>query len=408
MVAYILKNFDMLDARAKALRTGFQVLVEDKQIRRVSDGEISAPGAVEIDLGGRVLMPGLIDCHVHVNRWILPQHPVVLPSLMTATAGNTLKGMLMRGFTTVRDAGGADAGHRQAVELGLFVGPRLFVSGRAISQTGGHGDPRSTAQLAPLCQCVHLEGGLARIADGISEVRKAVRDEIRLGADQIKVMAGGGVASPADPIDQLQYSMEELVAVCDEARRSHKDVMAHVFTDEGIRRCIEAGVRFIEHGFFLSESTARVMVEKDIFLSPNLLTPRIILEQGRELNYPEVSLGKAKEVVEEVVKALDVAQRAGVKVCFSSDLSKVPERASEEFLVRNEIQDPRDIIYSATVIGADALRMVGKIGEIVEGAFADLLAIDGNPFEDISLLTEQGRWMPLIMKEGTIYKNTLQ
>jgi imidazolonepropionase-like amidohydrolase len=314
--------------------------------------------------------------------------------------------MLLRGFTTVRDAGGSDAGHKQAVELGLFTGPRLFVSGRAISQTGGHGDPRSPADLIAPCDCVHLEAGLGRIADGVPEVRKAVRDEIRLGADQIKVMAGGGIASQADFIDQLQYSMEELEAIVDEARRSRTYVMAHVFVDEGIRRCIDAGIRTIEHGYFLEEETARLMVKTDTFLSINLLTVQVIAN-GKPLGYTDQSVAKAKEVLSRGSRAYEIALHSGVKTAFATDLSRAPERMSEEFLIRAEFSKTSDILRSATTIGAEVVRMKGKIGVIAAGAFADLLVIDGDPLQDIKLLTGEGAHMPIIMKEGVLYKNTL-
>src|SRR5690606_13996363 len=222
------------------------------------------PGDEVIDLGGRVLMPGLIDCHVHLNRASFQPSAFMLPSLLAAHAGVTLHGMLDRGFTTVRDAGGADAGHRQAIELGLFKGPRLFVSGRAISQTGGYGDIRFPADLAPLCQCASLMPACGRVADrlpevrraaGVPSVRRAVRADMRLGAGQIKLRAGGGVGTPTDAIDHLQCSAEEMEAVVDEATRAHKYVMAHVYTPEGIRRCVEAGVRTIEHGPFSAPVT---------------------------------------------------------------------------------------------------------------------------------------------------------
>lgn len=403
----LLKNFALLDTDAGLMRSGFQALIRGERISALEMGSINAPGVEERDLGGRTLMPGLIDCHVHLLRTLLPAAPVMLPSLLTALASETLRGMLMRGFTTVRDAGGADLGHKQAVELGLFEGPRLFVSGRAISQTGGHGDPRSPADQRDPCSCVHLVAGIGRVADGVPEVRRAVRDEIRLGADQIKIMAGGGVSSQSDPLDQLQYSMEELEAVVDEATRSRTYAMAHVYTADGIRRCVEAGVRTIEHGNFLDEPTARLMAERNVYLSPNLLIYRILDERAAQLGYPAGTAEKAREVLQVGTRGLEIAHRAGVRTGFGTDLSRISELQSDEFLIRAEVLPAAEIIRSATVIGAEIVRMPGQIGVLREGAFADLLVVEGDPFEDLSLLTGQGAHMPLIMKGGRIVKDCL-
>lgn len=407
MQPLILANCTVLDTVAGALRSGYDLLIEGGVIRKLEHGRIQAQDARWVDLRGRTLMPGLIDCHVHIIRTLLPPAPVMLPSLLTAHAADTLRGMLLRGFTTVRDAGGADLGHKQAVEMGLFTGPRLFVSGRAISQTGGHGDYRSPADLNDPCACVGLSPGVGRIADGVPEVRRAVRDEIRLGADQIKVMGGGGVSSQSDPIDMIQYSMEELEAVVDEATRAHKYVLAHVYTSPAIRRCVEAGVRTIEHGNFLDEETARLMVERGAYLSANLYCYRMLVERAVQLGYPASTVVKAQEVLEVGTRGLEIAARAGVKISFGTDMSRTPELQCEEFILRAEVQKPADIIRSATVIGAEVVRMAGKLGVVAEGAFADLLAIDGDPLEDISLLAEQGRHMPLIVKQGQIVKDAL-
>ena len=220
MADLLFKNLALLDVAAGRLRSGYQVLVRDNLIARVERGTIRTK-AKTVDLGGRTLMPGLIDCHNHVTTQILSGPPTVLPSLATATALVTLGRMVQRGFTTLRDCRGADLGHKQAIEQGLFVGPRLFVSGRSISQSGGGGEIRVKSDLRPLCACTYLESEAGRIADGVDAVRRAVRDEIRLGADQIKIMASGGIASASDAIGDLQYSMEELRVAVDEATRSN-------------------------------------------------------------------------------------------------------------------------------------------------------------------------------------------
>jgi imidazolonepropionase-like amidohydrolase len=407
MADFIFTNLTILDAVAGKCLGGQEVRIADDRIAEIAPRVGRAPQAQVVDLGGRTLMAGLIDCHVHIHRTPLPLFPTMLPSLITAHAGATLRGMLMRGFTTVRDAGGADAGHRQAVELGLFEGPRLFVSGRALTQTGGHGDPRSPADVTPPCACTHLVAGLGRIADGVPEVRRAVRDEIRLGADQIKLMAGGGVGTVADPIGRLQYSTEELEAVVDEAHRSQTYVMAHVYTAEGIRRCVEAGVRTIEHGHFLDEATADLMAQRGAFLSTNLIIYDIIANEGLQLGWLPANVAKAREVLDVGVRALEIAQRAGVKIAFGTDLSRTPERQGDELVFRSQFMSAAQVIHDATVVGAEIVRMDHELGQVRTGMIADLLVVDGDPLADIKLLAGNGRHLPLIMKEGRVVKNEL-
>ncbi|MSO54498.1 MAG: amidohydrolase family protein [Rhodospirillales bacterium] len=402
MADILFTNLALLDPVAGKLRSGFQVLVSGSTIARVEKGRIAAKGARLIDCGGRTLMPGLIDCHNHIScpPSGLVGPPKILPSLLTAIASEHLRNMLMRGFTTVRDACGADLGHKQAVERGYFPGPRLFVAGRALSQTGGHGDARDRSELTNGCACGPLLNVMGRIADGVTEVRRAVREEIRLGADQIKVMAGGGVGSAADPVDQLQYSMEELEAIVDEATRSQTYVMAHAYSDAAIRRCVQAGVRTIDHGNFLGPETARMMAKAGTYLVPSLIVYRAIAEYGRtDVGYgrdgqgwPEDLLKKAAYVLSVGTRSLEVAKAAGVKMAYGTDLGPVhPELQADEFLVRAEVLTPAEIIRSATVIGAEVVRLPGKLGVIAPGALADLLVIDGNPFDDLKLFLGQGQ-----------------
>ena len=403
----LFKNLDLLDPREDDLKPNRQVLVQGNVIAEVSEGAIDAGDAEVHDLGGRTLMPGLIDCHVHIHRTILPVAPTMLPSLITAYALDTLQGMIMRGFTTVRDGGGADAGHRKAIEMGLFVGPRLFVCGRAISQTGGHGDPRSPAELCEPSACKHLVAGIGRLADGVPEVRRAVRDEIRLGADHIKIMASGGFGSIADPIEQMQYATDELEAAVDEARRSHTYVMAHVYPAEGIRRCLEAGVRTIEHGNLIDEATAAFMAQTGAYLVPTMVCYHNAVERGHQQGLAEENITKAAEILSAGTRSLELARAAGIKMAYGTDLTRAPQYQSDEFLIRAEVLGPAEIIRSATLVGAEVVRMEGRLGVIAPGAYADLLVVDGNPLEDIQLLAGQGEHLSAIIKDGNFVKNEL-
>ena len=407
MTDIVFKNFKLLDPEVGTLESGQQVRVSGNTIAEVSPSVDHSPDAEIIDLGDRTLMPGLIDCHNHISREILAGPPSMLPSLSAARTSSVLHDMLMRGFTTLRDAAGADLGHKEAVEKGYFLGPRLFVAGKSISQTGGHGDHRVRADQSEPCACVHLGPGIGRVADGISEVRKAVRDEIRLGADQIKMMASGGIASASDPIDQLQYSTEEMEAIVDEAARSNTYVMAHAYPDAAIRRCVEAGVRTIEHGNMLGPETAKLMAEKGAYLVPTLVAFRCIQRYGPETGYNDEQMEKNEKVLAAGTQALLVAKEAGVKVAFGTDIAFWHEHQCEEFLIRGEVLEPIDIIRSATVIGAEVVRMVGRLGVVKPDAFADLIVVDGNPLDDLGLFQDQGAHIPVIMANGKLVKNAL-
>ena len=412
MTDTLLINGTLFDPRAGTMTTGVAVRVAEGVITDVSDQSVAPNGADIVDMAGRTILPGLIDCHVHVNAVRVSSGLAasrVLPlSFIAAAASNIMRGMLLRGFTSVRDAGGADRGLREAVEQDLFTGPRLFISGRAISQTGGHGDFRDRIDTGEPCGCALMTGGIGRVADGVPAVQYAVRDEIRLGADQIKVMASGGVASAADPVHFLQYSRAELEAVVDEAGRADTYVMAHAYTPPAVSRAVDAGVRTIEHGNLIDEPTARKMAEHGVFLVPTLVTFKALAENGAALGFPPDMLAKLQRIVAVGATSLRLAQAAGVKMAYGTDLlGELHKYQSEEFLIRAAALPTLDVLRSATNIAAELLRMEDKLGVIAPGAFADLIAVDGNPLDDLGLLQEQGKHLPLIMKAGRLVKNTI-
>jgi imidazolonepropionase-like amidohydrolase len=407
MPAIIFTNCAVLDGTRNERREDHHVLIEGDRIREVSDQPLAGVAATTIDLKGRTLMPGLIDAHVHILAVDaalarLSDRPV---TLLTLQAAKVLEGMLQRGFTTVRDAAGADGGLAEAVEEGLVRGPRIFPSGMALSQTGGHGDTRPRTQSVVTCAC--CEGGinLSRIADGVAECRRAARDELRKGATQIKILASGGVASPYDPIWNLQYSEAEVRAIVEEARAWRTYVMAHAYSPEAIRRSVNFGVRSIEHGNLIDRATAEHVANADAFVVPTLVTYDALHRHGRELGFPEVSMAKLGEVREAGLQSLQILQKAGVKIGFGTDLLGPMHRyQSREFVIRAGAMSPFDIIRSATAVNADLLNRAGELGVVAPGARADLIVVDGNPLADISLLDGQGERLTHIMKDGVFYK----
>ena len=407
MAATIFANAAVLDGTRKERREGYHVLVEDDRIKEVADRPITCAGAEIIDVAGRTLMPGLIDAHVHVIAVDaalarLAEQPLTLTSLQAA---RVMEGMLARGFTSIRDAGGADGGLAEAVALGLVRGPRLFPSGQALSQTGGHGDLRPRTRSVVSCACCEYGAGLARIADGVDECRRAARDELRKGATQIKIMASGGVASPYDPIWNLQYSNEEMRAIVEEARAWRTYVLAHAYTPEAIRRAIDNGVHSIEHANLIDAATAAHVAAAGAFVVPTLVTYDSLYRFGRELGIPEVSLAKLGEVREAGLHSLEILQQASVKIGYGTDLLGAMHRhQSHEFVIRAEAMSPFDIIRSATIVNAELLNRSGELGIVAPGALADLIAVDGDPLADISLLDGQGEHLSVIMKDGVLHK----
>ncbi len=386
------------------------VLVEGGRIRDVSDKPLTAKGARILELNGRAIMPGLIDLHIHpfltkMKLSALEDTPI---TLVTAQATGILKKALDRGFTTIRDAAGGDWGLKQAVEEGLLEGPRIFISGRALSQTGGHGDFRRRTDDSMMCSCGSALNLTSRVADGVDQVRHAVRDEMRKGADQIKVMVSGGVSSPYDPLEGCQYSMEELEAIVDEATRWGTYVLAHAYSAEAITRALRAGVRSIEHGNLIDEDAAKLVVEKNAYVVPTLVAYEALEMYAEREGYSAAMLDKLDKVKQAGLRSLEICRAAGVKMGFGTDLiGDTHDLQSREFLIRAEALPAHEIIASATSVGAEILRQEGQLGVIAPGAVADILIVDGNPLEDLNLLQDQGAHLSVIMKAGAFHKNRL-
>jgi imidazolonepropionase-like amidohydrolase len=314
-----------------------------------------------------------------------------------------LKNMLMRGFTTVRDAGGADFGLARAIDEGYATGPRLLFCGKALSQTGGHGDMRSPGENFESCLCC---AGLGRVCDGVSEVRKACRDEIRKGATHIKIMASGGVASPTDRISSSQFSLDEISAAVEEANNANIYVLAHAYLPKSISRALECGVRSIEHGNMIDSQSSAIMIEKNAFLVPTMSTHEILPIEGLKAGMPAEMLEKVAAVTEAGKINFPNAWKQGVRMVFGTDLlGTMHEHQLLEFALRGEFQKPIDVIRSATNVAADLFQMSDNIGQIKPGAFADIISVKGNPLEDLGILQKPTKFLKLIIKGGKIYKN---
>ena len=411
MTLTLFRGGRLFDGTSAETRDGLEVLVEGARIKEVSDRPVQASDARVVELGGRCLMPGLIDAHFHA----LAADPnlagvdAMPKSLLYQHARGLLEAALLRGFTTVRDAGGADYGLAMAVESGLIAGPRVFYSGKALSQTGGHGDFRPL-EGAGLSGCLCCQGSLSmtRVADGVAAVREAARDELRRGATQIKIMASGGVASPSDPIWNLQYSEEEMRAIVWEARSWRTYVMAHAYTAEAIQRCVEYGVRSIEHGNLIDAPTARACAENGVYVVPTLTTYDALHRVGRDLGFPGVSLEKLDSVRGAGLEALEILRDAGVKMGFGTDLLGEMHRFElDEFRIRAQVLPAHEILQSATSINAELLNREGELGVVAAGALADLIVVDGDPVADLSVLSGEGETVRLVMKGGAVFKDTL-
>ena len=407
----VFTNAFLIDCTGAEPREGAAVVVEDDRIKDVLPGGRvgSLPGPVTtLDLAGATLMPGLTDAHVHicaVTENVLEQYRNYPPSYVAARAMRRAEECLMQGFTTVRDAGGADYGFRLALEEGHFPGPRLLVSGNYISQTGGHGDKRRRAEWGdPIRCCVGMIGS---IADGEAEVRKAVREQIRRDVDQIKIMASGGAMSPADELDTTQFTVAEMCAAVEEARAAGRYVLSHAYSDAAVRNAIEAGVRSIEHGNLIRETAAQAIKNAGAFLVPTMVTYEAIYREGKRYGIGEHQIQKINLAREQSVQGLTYAYRAGCQIGSGSDLlGDMMSQRAVELELKAQVMTPMEVLLSATKVNAELFRMQDRIGTVEPGKLADLIVVAGNPLKNLRVFQAPDH-IKVIMKGGRLYKRTL-
>lgn len=392
-----LTNARIWDGIADEYSDANDLLVENGVIRAVGE---RADAERTLDLGGRTLLPGFIDAHFHAyaSHVNIPYAETLPMSYLAHHAGVMLGSALRRGFTTVRDAAGADWGLWRALEDGLLTGPRLFYSGRGISQTGGHGDSRAPHVAGEPCGCRYV-ANLSEVADGPDEVRRVVRENLRRGAHQIKLFVGGGLISPTDPIWMRQFSAEEIRAAVEEAATRRTYVMGHAYVPDAIVHAVTNGVRSIEHGNLLDEESATVMARHGAFLVPTLVIYHALVREGSTLGLPAVSAAKLREVADRGAAAVRIARAAGVQIGFGTDLlGPLHVHQAHEFRLRAEVDRPVDVLRSATSVNARLLNQEGTLGTIAPGACADLVAFDGDPLADLACVWE--RPPAFVMKGG--------
>ena len=405
----ILKNALLFDGVHETLLENASIAVEEGKIREVRAGALKSGKARALDLGGRFLMPGLIDLHFHA--YSVSFDAVTLQSmpkpLLVSHAHRLLEGTLQRGFTTVRDPGGGEVGLALAIEQGLINGPRFFFGGKALSQTGGHGDARHPHQ-EQLCRC-GFSDAISQVVDGEDEVRKTCREELRKGADHIKLFISGGVTSSSDPIWMPQFSDAEVRAAVEETASRRKYVAAHCLTDEGARRCVQHGIRSIEHGFNISRETAKLIAKSgNTYVVPTLAVLYQLHEHIHELGLSAESIAKVGGALEAAHEGIRNCDKAGVKLGLGTDLfgPEYHPMQSREFEFRCELQRPIEVLRSATSINAEIIQRKGELGVIAAGANADLIVLDENPLKNVRVFAKADS-MPLIMKGGRFVRQNL-
>ena len=418
----LFQNVRIFDGKSSSLSAPSNVLVRGNKIERISAAPVPTDGradTVVIDGGGRTLMPGLIDMHWH-TMMVRPTPAALLTAdigYLNLVAGAEATATLMRGFTTVRDLGGPSFGLKRAIDDGTVAGPRIFPSGAIITVTSGHGDFRQPFELPRMLGATQSRGeqlGAAMIADSPDEVRVRVREQLMLGASQIKLTAGGGVASPHSPLDASTFTEAELRAAVEAAENWGTYVTVHAYTPESIQRAIGAGVKCIEHGHLMDEATAKLIAGKGIWLSTQAFPDQLADA------FPPGSSERAKalEVFAGTDRTFTLAKKYKIKTAFGTDILFSPSLAPHHGELLAKLvrwYTPAETLVMATGTNAQLLELSGKrnpypgkLGVVEEGALADLLLVDGNPLENIELIADPGTNFVVIMKDGKVYKNALK
>ena len=412
----LLRNARIFDGSRADCAEGMHVLVADGLIREISAQPIAAPAAQAIDVGGRTLMPGLIDAHVHAfaSDVAVQKVEALGEAYRAAHAVRMLKHALSCGFTTVRDVGGGSYSLYRALADGLIDGPRYLYSGKILSMTGGHGDIRQVEErprYRSACACGDspIFNTFAVLADGVDACIRAAREELRQGAHCIKIMGSGGVASPTDPIWMNQYREDEIRAIVEECAQRRTYVASHCHPASAVRRSVEFGVRSIEHATLIDDETARFVAGRGAFITPTMSIIFALVETGRAMGFPAQSQAKAEFAFRSALSGLDSMRRAGVKVCYGTDLlGGTYTQQCREFTLRSEVFTPLELLRQATSVPAEMMMMDGQVGCIAPGAHADLIVVDGDPLKDIGLLAANGRHLSAIVRGGAVVKNELR
>ena len=413
MSSIVFKNARIFDGVSADCPEGMHVLIEGDAICEVSSKPIRADHAQVIDAGGRTLMPGLIDAHIHAYASDLSVQKVDLAGdpYRTAHAVRMLGFALDCGFTTVRDVGGGDYSLWRAIEDRLIRAPRFLYAGKILSMTGGHGDFRQMSEgrhSHGYCSCGAFNS-FSVIADGVDECVTAAREELRRGAHCIKIMGSGGVASPTDPIWMNQYRENEIRAIVNETTERRTYTAAHCHPTSAVRRSVDFGVRCIEHGTLMDDETARYVAEKGAFVVPTMVIIFALVELGKKLGFPPQSREKAEFAFKHALIGMESMRKAGVKIGFGTDLlGETYVQQCREFSIRAQVFSPLEILRQATSVNAEILLQKDMLGCVKVGAHADLLIVDGDPLKDIDFLAAQGKHLRVIMRAGELIRNELQ